>query len=1728
MACQFSEGWSGTPMWQLAQGREETMRKEREAREAQAGDVLEIDSEAAGFRSVLYVSKMVGDKYEDSKVRGPRRKTRAQAIKDGLSLRNACRDAPKDAKLEAAQRRSVELRFTFWKPEELPKEDFDFEEPIEKPMRLRLARKPRGNGWQRVGDKEFFRHCSAPMAFDPVKGRYLKIDADTNSYVDCDVPHDPIEYSVSTSVGASLVGQTDEDLNAADRPRSMILKELVKTGAAMKTPLFFLDQPAACFAMFDGVRGGAAVEWCSKHFHTKLLPQLSASITYWHDADLRGLLRSILAELDVQLVQQAGCCWEGVSIAVALLLGDRLVVASLGGTHALVASPDGRWRSLDGRHVASSAEEQLRSKALGAEIIGEEKGKGVVGAPFVRKAERSRDWQVIDDATAEEEVGRVLDRTSDCFATLGLGPEDKIDGKAARSCYKKLALKVHPDKAPDELKARAKAAFEKVEKAAAVVEAFCETDMEATECLRSILHAAGSSGASMSRATALGVLNVPEDCSLEEAGRQGRELRETIMKLGMLTDGNYGHPDQAAAVRMIEEAAEAIAEPATLTASKGGSSFSSLKPVQVTRALGLRDLKLPRKVVSSEPQIDVVQLETLGSHHLVLLSSGATSLSDQEVIERIRGFSGQPKAASLLVAADAAAKNAARDPCELNLRRRSVTGVGVVNEDGPGSEAKDGSTGPFAVQGSGAEALDWAASDEQHWVLWMSICVSAHGFGDRNADVVAWMESAKLGVRVAASHWEDFCLHRDIPQEWSSTREAAVESANSVAEERWPDWAQRLEELASIASEVARTGQAIAVKEKDTSLHRMATQLGFYWWHVSNADASQAVRCLSSAAQSFHESHWSFPAWRGVNLGGLLLLEPGPASPFFDVCQAKILEISGGPLQEHENVVASGTRENPPGLGDEYSVCAALQAAGGDQLRSELFQRHRLQHYTEKTFADIAETGLNAIRIPFGHWVVQGPGDGEPYEGPCLEILDGCVQMAEAQGLQVLLDLHGNPGGESGSRPCGRESSLWTWEDWRQDEAVEVLRLLAARYGDKSCVTGIQVCNEPSENIPVDRLCDFYERAIEAVRSSGMGPDKVAIVLPIFTHWRLKQMMSCWHSRGNCLRFDNVAFDIHYYHDFSAIWKLLPHYRHVEVVAEHARELKLLPGSVVGEWSLSRPGHFSDEEKADFANKQVAAYNHSTHGWFFWNWHDHAFYPDWDLESGVFGTGKLRCPLGPEELKARARHTVADFVATSYGMGKQAEGVLWFIVAVERRRREDARKSLVLVLNAGLLELVFARSVARLIISCGLRVNDCIEKSDLIDRAREAIAKKAHGGCLQQNWTNGRAPKLDAKSTQPPSHKSGKHIKSFKKRTPASGNSRNSGLKLSLLPQSQAQATAAPTQVLRRLIRHFGWSSDAFVDKTALLQRALQALAQPKALPKPHRIQHQGHAAHVLTPKLLKKTAGSLPLLFVLHGAGRTKASVESSVLQFSKMSSRNKILIAIPMSIDRTWDLRQTATTGQASADAAFISYILDCLNRDYYIDSGRIAVMGFSDGGSYAISLAVNNPEVFQAAMSWSAGYYLESRHSGQAAPTRSKPNILHGHGQVDELFDFQKVAVPMRQSLRSSGHLVTPHNVRSAGAAVHGVPCQAERELMRLKAGHALLLSMEGDGRFPAMARKHSECKSALQPGQMAGDLGWISKGSLGDPTLEDVVLALEVNELSDLVTTARGVHLVQRYA
>ncbi|KAJ1488423.1 hypothetical protein T484DRAFT_1783301, partial [Baffinella frigidus] len=138
-------------------------------------------------------------------------------------------------------------------------------------------------------------------------------------------------------------------------------------------------------------------------------------------------------------------------------------------------------------------------------------------------------------------------------------------------------------------------------------------------------------------------------------------------------------------------------------------------------------------------------------------------------------------------------------------------------------------------------------------------------------------------------------------------------------------------------------------------------------------------------------------------------------------------------------------------------------------------------------------------------------------------------------------------------------------------------------------------------------------------------------------------MAQCWGERGNLLATlgDNVAWDLHFYHDFHDAWSLLSHAGHASVVEEDARTLAGLAGAVVAEWSLAGPAGrstgYTEEEVCDFAVLQVRAYNHATHGWFFWNWRDHPSLDKWDLERGVLARNRLPSPLPPALLSDVAR-----------------------------------------------------------------------------------------------------------------------------------------------------------------------------------------------------------------------------------------------------------------------------------------------------------------------------------------------------------------------------------------------------------------------------------------------------------------------------------------------------------
>lgn len=397
--------------------------------------------------------------------------------------------------------------------------------------------------------------------------------------------------------------------------------------------------------------------------------------------------------------------------------------------------------------------------------------------------------------------------------------------------------------------------------------------------------------------------------------------------------------------------------------------------------------------------------------------------------------------------------------------------------------------------------------------------------------------------------------------------------------------------------------------------------------------------------------------WCGVSLGGWLLLEPGPSTPLFS---------------KHPQRKGVQAR-------CEWDLMEVLHRKGSAHA-AQVLRAHRESHVTKADFQRIKDLGLNAVRLPFGYWCLTGPAAGEPYVGPCVEYIDRAVDWAEEVGLQVMLDLHGCPGGESGEAPCGRRqrpAGTWTWRQWRVRQSLEAVEFIARRYCGRRCVTGLSVCNEPSNEIPLARLLKYYSDACDVVRSSGMAASRVAVVLPCFQRDEITVARDWQAMTGG--RHRNICFDVHCYHCFENAFMGMSFAEHLRAVESNAEMLRSFP-MVVGEWSLALGcaawntcGNMSEDDVySKFGAAQLRAFREASHGHFFWNWTEG---PDkeWNYqlarELGLFdgtappvprwnGTGEdpLEQQLHPYDGDGRVRYGDAVYLRVFHGRCIDVEG----------------------------------------------------------------------------------------------------------------------------------------------------------------------------------------------------------------------------------------------------------------------------------------------------------------------------------------------------------------------------------------------------------------------------------------------------------------------------------------
>ena len=234
---------------------------------------------------------------------------------------------------------------------------------------------------------------------------------------------------------------------------------------------------------------------------------------------------------------------------------------------------------------------------------------------------------------------------------------------------------------------------------------------------------------------------------------------------------------------------------------------------------------------------------------------------------------------------------------------------------------------------------------------------------------------------------------------------------------------------------------------------------------------------------------------RGINLGGWLVEEPW-MQPFV------ITPPPGSPWKPiRDHVSLWGTVRKRFGAAGEVRVRTAFRQAW----------------LNESDFERLHAAGFNCVRLPF----LAGLAD----ETDGLHWLDQAVSWAGQNGIYVILDLHGAPGGQNDQGHSGQADLNAFFRD--PDNAARAAALwtqVARRYRDDPAVAGYDTLNEPTGTPNSDTLYVVQDHLYRAIRAGD--PKHVIFIEDGYTGAE-------WMPFPAPIGWVNVAYSTHYY-NFNA------------------------------------------------------------------------------------------------------------------------------------------------------------------------------------------------------------------------------------------------------------------------------------------------------------------------------------------------------------------------------------------------------------------------------------------------------------------------------------------------------------------------------------------------------------------------------------------------------------------
>ena len=174
----------------------------------------------------------------------------------------------------------------------------------------------------------------------------------------------------------------------------------------------------------------------------------------------------------------------------------------------------------------------------------------------------------------------------------------------------------------------------------------------------------------------------------------------------------------------------------------------------------------------------------------------------------------------------------------------------------------------------------------------------------------------------------------------------------------------------------------------------------------------------------------------------------------------------------------------------------------GPDKAEEFWDNYYNNYITEADIKRISVEGFNSIRVPINYRFLIDDLKTSDFIDKHIELLDRLVIWCRKYKVYVILDLHGAPGGQTGTNiddSVNNKPELFT-EESNILKTIELWRKLAEHYRNEGIIAGYDLLNEPLPewfSAYYDNVIPVYSRIVKAIREV----DKHHMIILEGVHW---------------------------------------------------------------------------------------------------------------------------------------------------------------------------------------------------------------------------------------------------------------------------------------------------------------------------------------------------------------------------------------------------------------------------------------------------------------------------------------------------------------------------------------------------------------------------------------------------------------------------------------------------